>query len=222
MTLLNRIVILAAFALAAAWQVVMGGMPPAGATPTLAQVRVPPAPPGWKLVRQEPVAMWADKTPGRSAEYQAPDGSRLTLHRFVGWPDRREHLPGFLPHECWYSGQGWDFDIRSGMQKHGERDLRLIQVHRRTPQGTERFVELSAYACSDRMCATWQEYKAVLIWQRVLRQRRMWVYSYVTAAPETEALAAAPELLLAALKLDQQEETTRVATRPKVAPNPEL
>jgi hypothetical protein len=198
------------FAAAAGWQLFMGSIPPPGSLPEAGTLPVPEPPEGWKQIRDEPITMWK-KTAGRSVTYKAPDGSTLMLTRQLGWPDRRDHLPGFIPHECFYTSEGWDFDERSGSQEvRPGLHVRRIRVRRPVtkPAGEDgghpkdvRYTELSAYACRDRLVPTWQEYKATLIWQRVLRQRRMWNLVFVTARPDTVAAAAAPTLLLDALDL---------------------
>ena len=185
------------FAGSAAWQIALGTIPPAGPLPTPDELKVPPAPAGWKLTKTEPIRLFPE-FPGRLPSYEAPDGTVARLVRYVGWPDRKDHLPAYIPHECQYMADGYDMELHtSGWVPQVGKRLRTLRVSQRG----NRLVEFAGYACRDRLEASWQEFKLALIVQRVQRQRRLWVHSWITTEEKGEAHDSAPQILLESLSV---------------------
>jgi exosortase len=196
-------VLMALFVPAAGWGLVVGRVPPAGPLPPAALLVVPAPPPGWQLIEDRPLAD-DPRAPGRSASYRAPDGTTLMLERRVAWPDRRNVPSSYFPQECAYLAGGWDFNERGGLQRIGPRAVAgRLQARR----GAERRIDLSAFSCGGEVVPTWHELKLRLLWQRIRRERGVWIMAHVVTPATGDAAREGGSLLLKALT----EPTTREA-----------
>src|SRR5207248_1848220 len=77
---------------AAAWQFAFGSAPRPGPLPAPERLSMPAAPPGWRIIHDEPLAQVAG-CPGRSVVYRAPDGSEAARLRSFAAPSRRRPNP---------------------------------------------------------------------------------------------------------------------------------
>jgi hypothetical protein len=196
MNALSQGLLLVCFLAAAAWRMTVGTLVPPAKLPAPMQIKMPAPPPGWRVTEDKPLTEEEKRAPGRLTTYRAPDGSLLTVERRVGCPDRRDMPIGFFPRECTYLAQGWDFDERSGLQVLTPQiSVSRVRVHR----GQDRRTDLEGYYSNGTSAWGWHNFKMTLIWQRVRRQRPVWVLAHVIAPPSGAAAQAANQMMLAAL-----------------------
>jgi hypothetical protein len=188
-----KAILLLLFAVTAWWRVSFGTPAPVGRMLSVDMVTIPPTPPGWSLVEERKLND-IPGSPGKSAIYQAPDGSRLTVQKRIAWADRRNLPVAFYPDDCSFLGTGWEFIVR------GAEDVAApgIRVHRiEVQRAKERLALLSAYSCKGHVTGSWHDFKMQLIWQRVRRERILWAKALVVSPTNGSARSEAGKMLLA-------------------------
>lgn len=192
----QKLLMLVLFAIAAWLRVLFGAPPPSGKALTADLISMPAPLAGWNIVKEEPITS-DPSCPGKSAVYQAPDGSTLTIQIRIAWAERRNLPVPFYPDDCTFLGKGWNFSVRGAEDSIGPG----IRGHRIEVQKDKvHLALLSAYSCDGKVAGTWQDFKMELIWQRVRRERKLWVKSLVVCKSDGEARKGAASMLLAAAK----------------------